>query len=115
MDAARAFHRVAEIGLAVEGEVKRSGFSVVRALCGHGIGKTIHEEPEIPNCGDTRSRQRLTEGLVVTIEPIIAEGSGDVLMSEDGWTIRTADHTLAAHYEHTVVITRTTPILLTVA
>jgi methionyl aminopeptidase len=115
MDAARPFHRIADIGFAVEGEVSRSGFSVVRALCGHGIGRTIHEEPQVPNYGDTRLRQRLTEGLVITIEPIIAAGSGDSVLGQDGWTVKTADHSLAAHYEHTIVITQGAPILLTTA
>jgi methionyl aminopeptidase len=113
MLAARAFRRVADIGFAVENEVKRAGFSVVPALCGHGIGRTIHEEPQVPNYGDTRLRQRLTEGLVITVEPLIAAGSGDSVLSDDGWTVRTADHSLAAHYEHTVVITREAPMILT--
>ncbi|HTV55054.1 MAG TPA: type I methionyl aminopeptidase, partial [Terriglobia bacterium] len=115
MHSARAFRRIADIGMAVEQEVKRGGFSVVRALCGHGIGRTIHEEPQVPNYGDTRSRQRLTEGLVITVEPIIAAGSGEALLGEDGWTVKTADHRLAAHYEHTMVITRSEPVLLTLA
>jgi methionyl aminopeptidase len=115
MHSARAFHRIADIGLAVEQEVKHSGFSVVRALCGHGIGRTIHEEPQVPNYGDTRSRQRLIEGLVITVEPIITAGSGDSLLGKDGWTVKTADHRLAAHYEHTIVITRSEPVLLTLA
>jgi methionyl aminopeptidase len=115
MHSARAFHRIADIGLAVEKEVERSEFSVVRTLCGHGIGRTIHEEPQVPNYGDTRSPQRLTEGLVITVEPIIAAGSGESLLGEDGWTVMTADHSLAAHYEHTIVITRSEPVLLTSA
>lgn len=115
MAAARAFRRICDIGFAVEAEVRRSGFSVVRALSGHGIGKTIHEDPQVPNYGDTRSRQRLTEGLVITVEPIITAGNGDSLPAGDGWTIKTADHRLAAHYEHTIVITRDEPLLLTAA
>lgn len=115
MRAARAFHRVADIGFAVEAEVGRSGFAVVRALCGHGIGRSIHEGPEVPNFGDTRSRLRLSEGLVITVEPLIAAGSGDAVLGDDGWTIKTADHSLAAHYEHTIVITRGAPLILTEA
>ena len=115
MAGARAYHRVCDIGIAVEGEVKRSGFSVVRELCGHGIGRTIHEEPQVPNYADSRSRERLREGLVLTVEPIIAAGRGDSITGPDGWTVKTKDHSLAAHYEHTLVITRDDPILLTAA
>jgi methionyl aminopeptidase len=99
----------------VEREVRRSGFSVIRELCGHGVGRTIHEQPSVPNFADRAARARLTEGLVITIEPVIAAGSGRTRLEEDGWTFRTADGTLAAHFEHTVVITRGQPVLLTAA
>jgi methionyl aminopeptidase len=112
---ARARRRVSDIGAAVEREVRRSGFSVVRELCGHGIGRTIHEEPQVPNYWDPRQSRRLTEGLVITVEPILAAGRGDAFLSSDGWTMKTADHSLAAHFEHTLVITRDAPILLTAA
>jgi len=112
---ARAGNRVSDIGRAVEREVRRSGFHVIKELCGHGVGRTIHEEPSVPNYADPRARQRLTEGLVLTIEPIIAAGSGIAELQPDGWTIRTADGSLSAHYEHTIVITRSEPILLTAA
>lgn len=105
--------RIYDIGRAVESEVNRQGFSVMRALCGHGVGRAIHEEPQVPNYPDPLTRGRLTEGLVFTIEPIISAGSGEAEFGSDGWTIRTADRSLAAHYEHTVVITRGEPILLT--
>jgi methionyl aminopeptidase len=113
MHEARARRRVCDIGAAVESEVRRSGFSVVRELCGHGIGRTIHEEPQVPNYWDPRQSRRLTEGLVITVEPILAAGRGEAVLAADGWTMKTADHSLAAHYEHTVVITRDKPILLT--
>jgi len=112
---ARAGNRVSDIGRAVEREVRRSGFSVIRELCGHGVGRTIHEPPTVPNFADPDSRQRLTEGLVITIEPIIAAGSGKAELQRDGWTMRTVDGSLSAHYEHTVVITRGEPVLLTAA
>jgi methionyl aminopeptidase len=112
---ARAGNRVYDIGRAVEREVRKSGFAVMKELCGHGVGRTIHEEPCIPNHFDNRHRTRLTEGLVITIEPIISAGSGRESLQEDGWTIKTADESLAAHYEHTIVITRGMPILLTAA
>jgi methionyl aminopeptidase len=112
---ARAGNRVYDIGRAVEREVRGSGFYVMKQLCGHGVGRTIHEEPCVPNYFSNRHRTRLTEGLVITIEPIIAAGSGSERLLEDGWTIGTADGTFAAHYEHTIVITRGEPILLTAA
>ena len=112
---ARAGFRVSEIGRAVEREVRRCGFSVIRDLGGHGIGRTIHEAPRVPNYPDPDAREILTEGLVITIEPIIAAGSGRSFLSDDGWTVRTADHRPSAHYEHTLVITKGEPILLTAA
>ncbi len=112
---ARAGFRVSDIGRAVEKEVRRSGFSVIRDLGGHGIGRTIHEEPRVPNYADPAANQILTEGLVITIEPIIAAGSGRAVLAQDGWTVRTADHRPSAHYEHTLVITKREPILLTAA
>jgi methionyl aminopeptidase len=112
---ARAGFRVSEIGRVVEREVRRSGFSVIRDLGGHGIGRTIHEEPRIPNYADPAANQLLTEGLVITVEPIIAAGSGRSFVAKDGWTVRTADGRPSAHYEHTLVITKGEPILLTAA
>lgn len=112
---ARAGNRVREIGRVVEREVKRSGFSVIRELCGHGVGRTIHEAPAVPNFADRNARARLTEGLVITIEPVITAGNGRARLDKDGWTFRTEDGSLAAHYEHTVVITRGQPVLLTAA
>lgn len=115
MEFARANHRVSEIGRAVEREVRGSGFQVIRELGGHGIGRTIHEEPSVPNFDDPAARQRLTAGLVLTIEPIIAMGSGEPRDSGDGWTVKTADGSLSAHYEHTIVITDGEPMVLTAA
>jgi methionyl aminopeptidase len=112
---ARAGFRVSEIGRAVEREVRRSGFSVIRDLGGHGIGRTIHEEPRVPNYADPEANQILTEGLVITVEPIIAAGSGRSFVAADKWTVVTADHRPAAHYEHTLVITKGAPMLLTAA
>lgn len=110
---ARAGTRVSEIGRAVETEVRRLGFSVVKGLAGHGVGRTIHEPPSVPNEWDPRQADILTEGLVLTIEPMVAAGSGRPVEENDGWTIRTRDRSLAAHYEDTVVITRGRPIVLT--
>jgi methionyl aminopeptidase len=110
---ARAGFRVSEIGRAVEREVRRDGFSVIRELGGHGIGRTIHEQPRVPNYPDPEARQILTEGLVIAVEPIIAAGSGRAILAEDGWTMKTADRRPAAHYEHTIVVTKGAPLLLT--
>ena len=110
---ARAGFRVFEIGRAIEREVRREGFSVIRDLGGHGIGRTIHEAPRVPNYPDPQASQILTEGMVITVEPIIAAGTGRALLADDGWTVRTADHKPSAHYEHTLVITKGAPILLT--
>lgn len=112
---ARAGNRVREIGRVVEHEVRRCGFSVVRGLGGHGIGRTIHEPPSVPNFDDPSLRDVLTDGLVLTIEPIISAGLGEAVEDRNGWTIRTRDGSLSAHYEHTLVITRGHPILLTAA
>jgi methionyl aminopeptidase len=123
--AERAFHqamlvasagfRVFEIGKMVEREVRKSGFSVVRELGGHGIGRTIHESPHVPNYPDPHANQIMKAGLVITVEPIISGGSGQVFTDKDGWTVRTADNALSAHFEHTLVITAGAPILLTAA
>ena len=112
---ARAGNRISAIGAAVDDEVRRSGFFVIRELCGHGIGRTIHERPNIPNFADPHSIELLTEGLVITVEPIIASKSGNAYLANDGWTMRTSDNGLAAHHEHTLVITRGEPLLLTAA
>jgi methionyl aminopeptidase len=115
LQAARAGNRTKDIGRAVDREVRRRGFHVVPELGGHGIGRTIHERPAVPNYADPDARAALTEGLVITIEPIIVAGSGAVSLDADGWTVRTADGTLSAHYEHTIVITKGEPLLLTAA
>jgi methionyl aminopeptidase len=112
---ARAGVKVNEIGRAVEQEVRRRGFTVIRGLAGHGVGRTIHEAPSVPNEYDPRQADVLTEGLVLTIEPMISAGSAFVKQDRDGWTLRTRDGSLAAHVEHTLVITRGAPIVLTAA
>lgn len=115
MSVAHAGNRISQIGAAVEAEVRQSGFFVIRELCGHGIGRTIHERPNIPNYADPYAHGLLTEGLVITVEPIIASRSGNAYLADDGWTMRTTDRGLAAHHEHTLVITSGEPLLLTAA
>jgi len=110
---ARAGVRVNEIGRAVEREVRRRGFSVITGLSGHGVGRTIHEEPTVPNYYDPFQTDVLTEGLVLTIEPMVSAGSSRFIQASDGWTLRTQDGSLSAHHEHTLVISRGAPIVLT--
>lgn len=115
MQFASSHHRVNEIGRAIEQEVRASGFQVMRELAGHGTGRAIHEPPSVPNFDDHFARERLTSGLVLTVEPIITTGSGRAMTASDGWTVRTADGGLSAHFEHTLVIADSAPILLTAA
>jgi len=112
---ARAGTLVNEIGRAVEREVRRHGFTVVQGLSGHGVGRTIHEEPSVPNWYDPWQHDVLTEGLVLTIEPMVSAGSAQAVEDRNGWTIRTRDGSLAAHHEHTLVITHGQPLILTAA
>jgi len=111
--AARAGAPLNEVGRRVEAEVRRRGFTVLRELHGHGIGRTIHEAPAVANYYDPLKRERLIEGQVLTLEPLISAGGGKTVMASDRWTIRTLDGSLAAHHEHTMVITRGRPILVT--
>ena len=105
--------KVNEIGRAVSREVRRHGFAVVKGLAGHGVGRTIHEPPTVSNEWDRWQRDVLTEGLVITIEPMVSAGSARPVEEQDGWTIRTSDRSLAAHYEDTLVITNGVPLVLT--
>lgn len=113
LSVARAGVRVNEIGRAVEGVVTQQGFSVVAGLCGHGVGRSIHEPPEVANEWNPRQSDVLSEGLVLTIEPMISAGSRRCVQDADGWTLRTRDGSLAAHHEETLIITRGRPVVLT--
>ena len=115
LDGATAGRKVRDIGRAVERVVRADGFTVIRSLGGHGIGRTIHEPPSVPNHFDPWQQDVLTDGLVLTIEPIICAGRDAVSQDDDGWTIRTRDGSLAAHHEHTLIITSSRPVLLTAA
>jgi methionyl aminopeptidase len=112
---ARAGRPVNKIGRVVETAGRRRGFTVLSGLSGHGVGRSIHEPPTIPNRFDGRLDAPLTEGLVISIEPIIASGLDGTVEGPDGWTIRTADGSPAAHREHTIVVTKGSPIVLTAA
>jgi methionyl aminopeptidase len=115
MEVARPGVRVNELGRAIEAEVHSRGLQVVRELAGHGIGRTIHEPPSVPNYFEPLDRAMLREGMVIAVEPIVAERSARMVSDADGWTVRTRDGGYTAHYEHTVVITRGRPLLLTAA
>lgn len=114
LSVAKIGYRARDIGRIVEQNVKRSGFHVVRDLYGHGVGRTIHEEPTIPNFYNARFRDAFKRGMVFTIEPMVTIGTGEIMEDADGWTIRTADGTLSSHFEHTIIITDNKPLLLTV-
>ncbi len=111
--ATRAGEPLNAIGRAVETEVVRRGFAVVAALGGHGVGRAIHEPPQVLNVFDPREKGILTDGLVITIEPIVSAGSPQVVPQPDRWTLKTRDGSPSAHYEHTIVVTHGRPIILT--
>lgn len=111
----RAGARVSDIGHAVQTHVEGHGFSIVREFVGHGIGESLHEEPQIPNYGEPGRGPRLAEGMVLAIEPMVNLGQAGVRILEDGWTAVTRDGSLSAHFEHTVAVTATGVDVLTVA
>lgn len=96
--------RIGDIAYAVQSFVEKNGFSVVRELVGHGVGKNLHESPEVPNFGKRGQGMKLVDGLVIAIEPMINLGSRNIVQESDGWTIRTSDRKPSAHFEHTVAI-----------
>jgi methionyl aminopeptidase len=113
-EAARVGNRVFDIGHAVQSYVEPYGYSVVREFVGHGIGKALHEDPQVPNFGPAGKGLPLKAGMVIAIEPMINAGVHTVRVLEDGWTAVTTDRSLSAHYEHTVAITASGPEILTV-
>ena len=104
--------RLGDLGSAVQRFAESAGYSVVRAFVGHGIGKRLHEEPPVPNYGEPDRGLRLKEGMVLAIEPMVNAGSYEVEIKEDGWTAVTKDGSLAAHFEHSVAITKNGPYIL---
>jgi methionyl aminopeptidase len=104
--------RLGDLGAAVQRFAESAGFSVVRAFVGHGIGKKLHEEPPVPNYGEPDRGLRLKEGMVLAIEPMVNAGSYEVEIKDDGWTAVTKDGSLAAHFEHSVAITKNGPYIL---
>ena len=112
---ARAGTTLRELGRAIESAARREGAVVIRELTGHGIGRRIHEPPSVPNWADPGSRTVLTEGLVIALEPMLTNVPTRVVEESDGWTLRTHNRALAVHHEHTIVIRRGAPIVLTAA
>ncbi len=106
-------NRVGDISNAVQMHVEASGFSVVREFVGHGVGKKMHEDPQIPNFGKPRTGPKLKPGMTLAIEPMVNIGKSNVVMLEDGWTVITVDHLPSAHFEHTVLVTEGKPEILT--
>ena len=115
LEVARAGNPLSEIGRAVEKEVRKHGFSVLRSLCGHGVGRGLHEQPEVPNFYTPQTRGKLHDGLVIAVEPMISAVPSQLVKEPDGWTLRTHNRCLTAHYEHTIVVTGGEPVVLTAA
>ena len=110
-----AGNRVTDISRSIQNYVESNGYSVVREFVGHGVGRTMHEEPQVPNFVDPKSNQRLKPGMTIAIEPMVNAGRPDVKILKDGWTVVTQDGSLSAHFEHTVLITEGEPEILTCA
>jgi methionyl aminopeptidase len=111
---ARRGNRLGDISAAVQGYAEENGYSVVRDLVGHGIGRKMHEEPQVPNFGRPHTGPELKAGMVLAIEPMVNAGGARIQFDADKWTVRTADGSLSAHFEHTVAITANGPDVLTI-
>jgi methionyl aminopeptidase len=109
----RSGRRLSDVSHAIQSHVEGHGFSVVRAFVGHGIGRALHEEPQVPNFGDPGRGPQLRPGMVLAIEPMVTMGSWEVRILDDGWTAVTKDGSLAAHFEHTIAVTEAGPEVLT--
>jgi methionyl aminopeptidase len=115
IEQARPGNRIGDISAAVQQTTESAGFSVVRSLVGHGVGRSMHEEPQIPNWGEPGRGPKLAAGMTLAIEPMINAGTGDVYVADDQWSISTRDGGLSAHFEHTVAVTEDGPRILTQA
>ena len=114
MKLAKKGNRVQDISHAIQTYVESNGFSIVRSFVGHGVGRQLHEEPEVPNFGHPGRGPRLVRGMTIAVEPMVNTGTYEVRVLKDGWTVKTADGKLSAHYENTVLITDGEPEILTV-
>lgn len=113
IDAAVIGGRIGDIAFTVQEYCEKRGYGVVREYTGHGVGRELHEDPAVPNYGTKGRGFRLLEGMTIAIEPMINQGSARVYVMPDGWTVRTKDHSLSAHFEHTIAITKNGPVILT--
>jgi methionyl aminopeptidase len=113
IEQARVGHRLGDISAAVQQATEEAGFSVVRSLVGHGVGRSYHEDPQVPNFGEPGRGVLLAEGITLAIEPMITAGRSDVYVHDDQWSISTRDGSLSAHFEHTVAVTAEGPRILT--
>ncbi len=113
IEQARPGNRLGDVGFAVQRMCEAEGYGVVREFVGHGIGKNMHEDPQVPNTGTPGKGPRLKPGMVLAIEPMINAGTAEVKVLADGWTAVTTDGSLSAHFEHTVAITKEGPLILT--
>jgi methionyl aminopeptidase len=111
----RVGNRLSDLSHAVQKTTEEAGFSVVRSLVGHGVGRSMHEDPQIPNYGPPGRGPQLADGMVFAVEPMITAGGHEIVVHEDEWSISTADGSLAAHFEHTVAVTQAGPRILTAA
>ena len=109
----RVGNRLSDISHAIQVTTEEQGFSVVRSLVGHGVGRSMHEEPQVPNYGEPGRGPKLSPGVTIAIEPMITAGAEDIVLADDRWSISTADGSLAAHFEHTVAVTENGPRILT--
>ncbi len=112
IDAARVGGRIGDIGAAVEAVARARRYGVVREYVGHGIGTALHEEPQVPNYGPAGKRELIREGMTLAIEPMFNMGGSAVTRDDDGWTVRTKDRSLSAHFEHTIAVTAAGPVVL---
>jgi methionyl aminopeptidase len=110
---AQAGNRIVDISRAIQDYVEGNGFSIVREFVGHGVGRTVHEDPQVPNFVDGKKSERLRAGMTLAIEPMVNSGLPSVKILNDGWTVVTQDGSLSAHFEHTVLITESEPEILT--
>ncbi len=113
IEKARAGNRLGDVSYAIQAHVESAGFSVVRSLVGHGIGRSMHEDPQVPNYGSPGQGALLKPGMVLAIEPMVNAGGHEVEVLEDKWTVVTADGSLSAHFEHSVAVTENGPMILT--
>lgn len=114
INACRVGNRVADISRSIQRLVESNGFSVVREFVGHGVGRSLHEEPQVPNFVESGSSPKLRPGMTLAIEPMVNAGRPEVKFLNDGWTVKTRDGSLSAHFEHTVLVTEGDPEVLTV-